>query len=205
MFETASELYYMRTRKRCLYNIMPIENVDSVLERGILSHEKVSKLRHVSVALNSVQERRDHVAIPKGLKLHQYANLYFDYNNPMLYKLKDQAKDLAVLAVSAEVLDLDGCVISDMNAAKTLARFYDPYEGMQCIDFDRVFAQYWGHDDYYEYLKRKAIKCAEVLIPDCVKPQYIVGAYVVNQRAADKMKSLGFDKPIHVRPKVFYR
>jgi hypothetical protein len=65
--------------------IMPLENIPSVLEHGILSHERMASLPHRSVAMQGVQERRDLKQVPGGLKLHQYANLYFHARNPMLY------------------------------------------------------------------------------------------------------------------------
>ena len=69
-----------------LHCIMPIDNINSVMTHGILSHERAAKLPHRSVALQPVQDRRDQKQVPGGLKLHQYANLYFHARNPMLYK-----------------------------------------------------------------------------------------------------------------------
>jgi hypothetical protein len=60
-----------------LHNIMPIDNVSSVLAQGIVSYERAQALQHASVALMAVQERRDNKLVPGGLRLHQYANLYF--------------------------------------------------------------------------------------------------------------------------------
>jgi hypothetical protein len=74
--------------------IMPIGNIPSVMAHGILSHERASKLAHASVAMDAIQEKRDKKHVPGGLKLHQYANLYFHARNPMLFKRKDQAADL---------------------------------------------------------------------------------------------------------------
>lgn len=83
---------------------MPIANISSVLVHGILSHEQAAKLDHQSVAMTDIQDRRDRVQVPGGLKLHQYANLYFHARNPMLFKRKAQAESLCVLRVSTTVL-----------------------------------------------------------------------------------------------------
>ena len=72
-----SELYKMKTGKSYFYNIMPINNIPSVISNGLLCYEFVRNMNHASVALRGVQERRERVTIPSGLKLHQYANLYF--------------------------------------------------------------------------------------------------------------------------------
>lgn len=84
-----------------LHCIMPIANAHSVMTNGILSHEQAAKLAHRSVAMAEIQDRRDKVHVPGGLRLHQYANLYFHARNPMMFKRKDQAGSLCVLRVSA--------------------------------------------------------------------------------------------------------
>jgi ssDNA thymidine ADP-ribosyltransferase, DarT len=67
----------MNARVTEFHCIMPIENIPSVLARGILCHENAAKLYHKSVALRNVQDVRGQKQVPGGLKLHQYANLYF--------------------------------------------------------------------------------------------------------------------------------
>ena len=93
----------MDQRVREFQSIMPIENIPSVLEHGILSNERALTLKHQSVAMQEVQDRRDKKKVPGGLKLHQYANLYFHARNPMLYKRKDEAIRICVLRISTEV------------------------------------------------------------------------------------------------------
>ena len=87
-----------------LHCIMPTANIASVMAHGILSYERAAKLQHRSVAMQPVQDRRDHKQVPGGLKLHQYANLYFHARNPMLFKRLNDAAELCVLRVSTQVL-----------------------------------------------------------------------------------------------------
>jgi hypothetical protein len=77
--------------------IMPIANIASVLQHGIVSNEHAEKVQHVSVALQPVQDRRHGKQVPGGLRIHQYANLYFHARNPMMYKRKEQVDELCVL------------------------------------------------------------------------------------------------------------
>src|SRR5688500_16757315 len=93
--------------------IMPLGNIPSVLKLGILSHERAARVGHSSVAMDEVQDRRDLKQVPGGLKLHQYANLYFHARNPMLYKRRDAAATLCVLRVSTEVRHIEGAVFAD--------------------------------------------------------------------------------------------
>lgn len=200
-----SDVFKERTRRKYIYNITAINNIPSIVENGILCYDAVVKLPHRSIAIDTVQDRRDQVTIPNGQRLHHYANLYFDYNNPMLYKRKDMAEDICVLAIDASVMDHPDCIFADRNAATGLVKFYSASEGVNEIDFDKVYAQYWTHENPYEYLNHKAIKCAEILIPHCVPYSYIVGAYVVSDAAKESLLNAGFDKQIAVRKKVFYR
>lgn len=39
-------------------------------------------------------------------------------------------------------------------------------------------ARYFGNDDYFEYVKRKSIKCAEILVPNTIAPEFIVAVAV---------------------------
>ena len=123
----------------------------------------------------------------------------------MLYKKKDQAEDLCILAISCSVLDTDGCIVTDRNAATDLVKFYSSIEGIRQIDFEKVFSKYWIHEDPYEQNNHKAIKCAEVLIPFKVPYNEIIGACVVSESAKQKLLKTGFDQKILVNPKVFYR
>jgi len=183
---------------------MPLENIPSVLRLGILSNERATKLPHCSVALEVVQERRDSKQIPGGLKLHQYANLYFHARNPMLYKRKERAAELCVLRVSTEVRHLRGVVISDRNASSDYARFLHPSQA-ELLDYNAIFAMDWRHTDQFAYFDRKSKKCAEVLVPHVVEPRFLTGAYVVDSAVASQLKEAAFDLPIKIDSSMFFR
>jgi len=185
--------------------IMPLDNITSVLEHGILSYERAAKLKHHSVAMQPVQDRRDQRQVPGGLKLHQYANLYFHARNPMLFKRKDEAPNLCVLSVSTRVLELPGTVISDQNAASDYVRFLHPSQ-WKLLAFDDIYAMDWRHPgDLIGYWRHKARKCAEVLVAQRVEPQFLIGAHVLNDVAAVRLGSLGFTLTVKVNPELFFR
>lgn len=52
----------------CLYYMLPLENVSTVMKRGILSYNRAKSLPHRSFADASVQWRRDHLIIPGANK-----------------------------------------------------------------------------------------------------------------------------------------
>lgn len=188
-----------------LHSIMPMANVASVVAHGLLSYERAAKLPHRSVALQPVQDRRDHKHVPGGLKLHQYANLYFHARNPMLHKRLPEAHDLCVLRVSTQVLALSGTVITDQNAASDYVRFYAPAQ-WQLLDWDDIFAMDWRHaGDQISYWRHKSRKCAEVLVPHRVETRFVTGAYVVDAVAQARLAALGCTLPIAVNPGLFFR
>jgi len=186
---------------------MPLENIPSVLKFGILSNERAAKLEHRSVAMEDVQERRDLKSVPGGLKLHQYANLYFHARNPMLYRRKDEAQNLCVLRISVDVLNVPGVVLADCNASSPYARFLAPSQWM-LLDFDSIYAMDWNRqhvNDPYAYRVHKAKKCAEVLVPHCVEPKYFTGAYVINLMVGSGLQAGGFALPVIVDAGMFFR
>jgi hypothetical protein len=157
---------------------MPIANMASVMEYGILSHNRAEKLPHESAAMQEIQDRRARVTVPGGLRLHDYANLYFDARNPMLYKRLDRHPSLCVISVSPQVLDLDGTVVTDKNAAADFVRFVPSPAGLVIVDQELTFARWWTDTDYYEQIRKSQAKQAEVLVPHVVSPEHIYGAYV---------------------------
>ncbi len=155
--------------------------------------------------MQPVQDKRDRKQVPGGMKLHQYANLYFHARNPMMFKRKDDAPNLCVLRVSTQVLQLNGTVISDQNAASDYVRYLAPAQ-WQALDFDAIFAMDWRHpDNPPAYFRHKAQKCAEVLVPHRVEPAYLTGAYVVDNAAAARLVDLGFALQVTVNPMLFFR
>ena len=184
---------------------MPITNIGSVMTYGILSYERAAKLAHHSVALQPVQERRDQKQVPGGLKLHQYANLYFHARNPMLYKRLAEARELCVLRVSTEILNLQGVVITDQNAASNYVRFLAPTQWQQ-LHWDDIFAMDWNHpEDQIAGWRHKSRMCAEVLVPHEVKTQFLSGAYVIDDAASARLRAAGFHLQALVNPVLFFR
>jgi hypothetical protein len=194
-----------------LHCIQPIENVSSILNLGILSHDRAAHVRHRSVAMQEIQDRRARVAVRgTNRKLHSYANLYINGRNKMMYKLVRYTDDVTVddlclLRVSPDVLDLPGVVIADRNASADLVRFDPSPAGLANITKEYVYANYWGHEDPTDTQLHGALVCAEVLVPDVVSPTYILGAYAPTRDSGDRIAAsapAGF--AVSVKPAVFF-
>ena len=185
--------------------IMPIPNIPSVMEHGIVSHDLAERLAHESVALEAVQGQRVGKQIPGGGKLHSYANIYFHARNPMMSRRRDQAEKLCVLRVKPDILSIPGTVITDQNAASRYVKFLPP-AAIGMLDLSYIYAEDWKHpDDKIADWKHSSAKCAEALVPERVPSGYVTGAYVVNEKTLKELQEIGFTLPITVEPDMFFR
>jgi len=123
----------------------------------------------------------------------------------MMYKRQAQHRDLCVLRVRPDIIDLDRVVITDRNASSDYARFEAAPAGLRIVDLEMTFAEYWTDADQILEWKKKATKCAEVLVPDRVKPDYITGAYVSCQEAMNRFASLNTNISVSINSHLFFR
>lgn len=188
-----------------LHYITPIVNVPSILKIGILSHNSAKRIEHTSVAMHEIQDRRARVTVPGGEKLHDYANLYICARNPMMYKRKDLYMEICVLRISPDVIDLPGVVITDGNASSDYVRFSAAPQGLDIVNRDWTFAAYWTDLDLRTEWQKKSAKCAEVLVPDKVAPNYIMGAYVACEEAKELLEVKVKGLTIEINGYLFFK
>jgi len=188
-----------------LHYITPIANVPSILRLGILSHNRARRVSHESVAMEQIQDRRAKVTVPGGRKLHEYVNLYICARNPMMYKRQAQHQGLCVLRIKPNVIDLPGVVVTDGNASGDYVRFAAAPDGLSIVDREATFAEYWTDADQIIEWRKKAAKCAEVLVPDKMKPEYIMGAYVSCQESVHKIQALNASISVSTNSHLFFR
>ncbi len=187
-----------------LHNIMPINNVASVMRQGILCLKRAKRLEHTSVALDVIQKRRADRHVPDGRTLHAFADLYFNARNPMMYRRRNKHNQLCVLRIDPSVLELPGVVVTDGNASSDYTYFGNVAQGLRRVDKELVFAENWTDSDEIVGYNKKRAKCAEVLIPEKVKPEYIVGAYVSGVRGQRSLEETGFALPITTNAHIFF-
>lgn len=193
-----------RSRIAELHYIAPIANLSSILERGILSHKRSEAIDHISVADDNVQDRRRGKRVPNGRLLHEYANTYFDARNPMMYKRLSRRTTLTVIRVKPDILDLPGTVIADGNAASAGTRFDPSPIGLAVLDEQRVYADYWTDPDAWTYYEKKRQRCAEVLVPDLVPPDLLIGCYVCADGVVQVCREAAHDLEVAVNARVFF-
>src|ERR1700733_428736 len=128
-----------------LYYIAPIDNVPSIFEKGILSHNAVhgQELAKKDFSMQSVQAIRARKIVPiktaEGTekRIHDYVNLYFQPTNATLYAIKDR-KDLCILRIRPEVLQRQDAIISTTNAAAKEAVFKRAEEGIGLLNKEEL-------------------------------------------------------------------
>jgi hypothetical protein len=195
-----------RTELPELHYITPIENVQSILEVGILSHRRSRRMNPVSIAKKEVQDLRAKVRIPGGRPLHEYANLYICARNPMMYARARLHQTTCVLRVSPDVLDLPKVVITDQNAASDYCRFMPSPGGLAVVDRDMVFANDWRHaGNPAAYYRHRSVKCAEVLVPDTVPPKDLLGAYASGPTAEAALGACAPELSVTINAHIFFR
>lgn len=188
-----------------LHYITPMANASSILQHGILSHNRAARIPHASVAAQEIQDRRVRKRVPGGLLLHDYVNLYIHARNPMLYKRLSRHLEICVLTVSPAVLDHPGVVLTDQNAASDYVRFARGADGLRIVDRELALADDWRDANQIRQWQKASARCAEVLVPHCVPVEHVLGAYVSCQVAAQRFASLGAAIRATVNEHLFFR
>lgn len=190
-----------------LFYITHKDNVPSMLRHGILSHASVleREVSYRAIYDSEIVSNRQEKLAPDGQSLWQFANVYFQARNPMMYRVAHEKgkNDLAVIGLNSSVLSLPGVFITDGNAANTGTNFYYQREGMAALTeiWDIVNGEWWNSMDGS---KRKIM--AECLIPSNIPPEYIHSIYVANQKIADDLRlTIGTSRvPVVPEPNLFF-
>ena len=177
-----------RAELKELHYITSISNVASILDQGILCHASATSVKHDPVADEDVQERRSHVRVLGEARLHDYANLYLNARNAMLYRLaihEWRIDNLCVMGIASKVLNFPEVVIADRNAASSTVEFYDQVDdGLATLDKYELFAKSWENDF------DRSLMQAEVLVPGVVGSEYLTKAYVGSNRAEASLRRI---------------
>lgn len=193
---------------RDLYYITHIDNLPSILEKGILSHERIEEEHIQSARIYNIDivNRRREKNTPTQKSLWSYANLYFQARNPMMYRVvyEKGAKELAVVSVSKKILHTPGVIITDGNAANAPTQFYFPSDGLKMLkqQWEIVQKEWWNNLDGS---KRKIM--SECLVPNSVAPEFINSVYVADEETRMRVSGRVSSHPISVipEPKLFFQ
>ena len=182
-----------------LYYITHKQNIESILENGILNFYDANKLNssHIDISHPEVQSKREKVEEHYSRKIHDYAPLYFNPKNPMSrLRWNDFKNALCFLQVSVSALAEGEFLISDGNAASQVTKFYKSLDQLDLLPWDVINAKYWNDLDDGS---RK--RCAEVLIYPKIKPEHIKSIFCFSIDTKNYLEKYG--KKIILRKDIF--
>lgn len=190
-----------------LYHFTHVDNMPSIREHGLLSHNAAQQAGAVSVDISDpdVQELRgDKSAFDRPL--HDYVPLYFNPKNPMLYRRRNIQNDLVILLFDRALLVQDGVIFTDGNAANRPTNFFNDISRLADLDWACIRAEYWNdHPD------GTRIRCAEVLVPDAIPFSAIQRIRVQNAGTRTRFDALMRETrssqrppPVGVDPRLYF-
>lgn len=193
---------------RNLYYIAPIQNLPSILREGILAHRLVVErdIQFTSIYDSKIVHNRRERKISDNTTLWDYANLYFQPRNPMLYRivLEQGVDTVAILAVRPDILSMEGVYVSLGNAASKESDILPASKGLPRLQRELgqiLRSDWWG----YYGTKRKIM--AECLVPERVPPEFIHSIYVASRSVASQVEEKIRPSPIPViaEPYMFFQ
>lgn len=194
---------------RGLYYITHIDNLTSILKKGILCHNYVEgeKIQFTPIYDAEIVENRKNIRTPSNKSLWDFANLYFQPRNAMLYRVVffsgKNIKDIIVIGFKNSILEQSDIFITTGNAASSSSSILSALEVKRNIYNIRKEAdKVWWTDE--DGSKRELM--AECLVPDKVSPDYIQEIYVANREALRNVKAIIGDTKIPVipEPELFF-
>ncbi len=191
-----------------LFYITHIDNIPSLLEKGILSHEQIvsRNIQFTPIYDEGIVSNRRDIHTPDGRTLWNFTNLYFQARNPMLYRVLHEKpeNEIAVISVQPDVLGRSDIYVSTGNAAHSSSDILNTSEmkkALRQIIRNTVGVEWWND---LNGSKRKIM--AECLVPDMLPPDYIQSIYVANHTAKEKVEKAipHIELPIITEPMMFF-
>lgn len=170
-----------------LHYMASIENIPSILERGILCHNMVTTILHCDFSLRSVQEKRaKNIIEERNQSIHDYVPLYFATHTPTQYILTqknrsiEQANLIFIEVDAVAVFQIPVALFTDGNAAKATI-VYDDISDLDKIDWKIIrTTDCWSR----KYRDKKA---AEVLVPEQVPSKYFKRIVTYSHEAKNEL------------------
>ena len=194
---------------RGLYYITHIDNLPSILDKGIFCHKRIEEeeIQFTPIYDAEIVECRKNIEIPSNRNLWDFANLYFQPRNAMLYRVvffsgKD-IDDIIIIGIKRAILSRSDICVTTGNAVSSFSDILLAAEAKKNIDNIRkkTDKEWWAFEDGS---KRELM--AECLVPDKISPNYIEEIYVANRNAFVKVEKLigkgGI--PVIPEPSIFF-
>lgn len=190
-----------------LYHITHVNNIQSILEHGILSHnETKNKNINFNSIFNTEVIKKREARHKGGRNLLDYSNLYFNPRNPMMCKIsKSELEDkIGVLCVNKNIMKCESVLIADGNAASWKSEFYNYENGITQVlnQWETINSSCWDSNT-----EQSRAMMAECLVPNMISPKYIEMIYVPSEKTKLLVEQLvnGRDLQVTVNCHIFFK
>ena len=173
-----------------LFYISHIDNVESILKYGILSHNLAhsKELVKVDISHQEVNPRRNRFENSLGGNIHDFAPLYFNQKNPMLYKLCKtmDRNNLVLFRINPHILLANEVSFSDGNAASHSTNYYNNIDDFNKLNWKLIKQSSWYN---YEFGVKEGgrIMCSEVLVKNKIPLFVINDIFVYDEKVLDRI------------------
>lgn len=182
------------------YHMTHKGNLAGILRHGILSRTDVlvrDDILATDISDAGVQRWRCREEPANHRVIHDYAPLYINPKNPMLFVRRSLQREIVILKISPGVLQDGQHVFSDGNAASRETKF-SPNSSIVTGSIDALNTEYWSN-----CVDGKRRRCAELLVYPKVQPVHILSAICNNNALANEI-AMGTDLQIDVDPSMFF-
>lgn len=184
-----------------LYYITDIDNVPSILDKGILSHNDAQDIPHTDISNKTIQSLRKDKAIQLDdkhkttLPLWSFVCLFAQPHNAMMYV--SRGKHICVLRIDKAILERDDIYISDRNASCHNASFSQAKnwaltnKTARCLYSRHSLPYSTNTIDPNDY---KSIRQLEILCPKKVAKEFILGFFAKQKEDMEVLLDIVKDK-----------
>lgn len=168
-----------------LYHMTYIDNLASIIENGLLSHNEAygQGLIEADISDPNVQDIRAVTIDPfYNRPLHDYVPLYFSPRNPMLYRRREIQEDIVILGIDPQLLSEPNIIFTNGNAAASGTIFYTGTSMLDHLPWNSIRARNWT-----DLEDGKRIKCAEVLVYPNIEPSRIQVLFCYSNKNREKI------------------
>jgi len=199
-----------------LYRMTHIENVPHIFQYGITHVMSVNANKsYKTIGDENIIGTRNQIFLPNGKNLGDYIPFYFGVRMPMLYVIQKgyngvpvtQAEDIVygISSVQKIVEHELNFIFSDGHAVDGLTNFHEQKELSnidRILDKNAIDATYWHNDKDLDLKRRKE---AEFLVENDVPTTAIIAWVVYNEKAKQKLLSMGIsEEKIYVKTNCYF-
>lgn len=190
----------MTVKEISLYHITHIQNLQGIVERGLLCDNRAQSRNPRSIAYGHLKAKRQFCRVPlaPGGVVADYAPFHFAPRSPMLYAIytgcvpgvPGQSQIIYLVTTVGQVLERGlPYVFTDRHPISPAVQFYNiPDLLPHVIRWDIMRSEYWH--DTWDIPDRKSLRQAEFLVYDCLPWECVVMIGVYDSDMLQRVQNL---------------